>query len=202
MGEAAWLDELFEEIHRRGVACAPDFITVDSADGGSGAAPMPLMDDMGLPLREGLSIVVDKLWEYDLRKRVRVIASGKLITPAEVAAALCMGADFTASARGNMFALGCIQALQCNKNTCPTGVTTHDLKLQKGLVPEEKAQRVAKYIINLVKEVGTLAHACGVKEPRKLRRHHARVVMDNGKSVPLNELYPEVRPREARAQVS
>lgn len=199
MGESAWLDELLEEIHRRGIACAPDFITVDSADGGSGAAPMPLIDDMGLPLREGLAMVVDKLQEYHLRDRIKVIASGKLITPTEVAAALCMGADFTASARGNMFALGCIQALQCNKNTCPTGVTTHDPRLQKGLVPEDKALRVANYIKNLVKEVGMLAHACGVKEPRELRRWHARVVADNGKSVPLDQLFPYAKPAETWA---
>ena len=168
---------------------------MDSADGGTGAAPMPLMDDVGLPLREGLPLVVDKLVEYGLRERVRVIASGKLVTPADVAWALCLGADFTVSARGFMFSLGCIQALQCNRNTCPTGITTHDPKLQRGLVAEVKAERVASYARNLAHEVGVIAHSCGVREPRELRRFHARVVQSNGLSVALSDLYPEVQPR-------
>ncbi len=199
LGAYGWLDNLFQEIHRRGLDQAPDFITVDAADGGTGAAPMPLIDDMGLPLRESLPMLVDKLNEYGLRERIKVVASGKLITPTDVAWALCMGADFIASARGNMFALGCIQALQCNKNTCPTGITTHNPDLQKGLVPGVKAERVANYIKNIVKEVGIIAHSCGVKEPRQLRRFHARIVMDNGKSLPLNELWPDVIPAGAAA---
>jgi glutamate synthase domain-containing protein 2 len=102
-----------------------------------------------------------------------------------------MGADFVNSARGFMFALGCIQALQCNKNTCPTGITTHNPKLQKGLNPEDKAVRVMHYAKNMRKEVGVIAHSCGVREPRQLRRHHARIVLDNGLSMPLNKLHPE-----------
>ena len=199
IGSSMWLDELFTEINRRGIESAPDFITVDSADGGSGAAPMPLMDDMGLPLRESLPMLVDKLNEYGLRDRVKVIASGKLVTPADVAWALCMGADFINSARGFMFALGCIQALQCNKNTCPTGITTHDAKLQRGLVPREKAVRVMQYHWNMIKEVGVIAHSCGVESPRQLRRNHARIVTDNGLSVPLYRLHPDVKPK-VRAQ--
>jgi glutamate synthase domain-containing protein 2 len=199
VGAYGWLDSLFNEVHKRGFDLAPDFITVDGADGGTGAAPMPLIDDMGLPLRESLPMVVDKLNEYGLRERIKVVASGKLITPTEVAWALCIGTDFVASARGNMFALGCIQALQCNKNTCPTGITTHNPDLQKGLVPEEKAIRVTHYIQNLVKEVGIIAHSCGVNEPRQLRRYHARMVTDNGKSIPLNELWPEVTRQKTAA---
>lgn len=191
IGSSVWLDELFTEINKRGSEFAPDFITVDSAEGGSGAAPMPLMDDMGLPLRESLPMLVDKLNEYGLRDRIKVIASGKLITPADVAWALCVGADFINTARGFMFALGCIQALQCNKNTCPTGITTHNRKLQKGLVPEDKAMRVMYYQKNMVKEVGIIAHSCGVQSPRQLKRYHARIVTQNGLSIPLNELYPE-----------
>ena len=91
-----------------------------------------------------------------------------------------------------MFALGCIQALQCNKNTCPTGITTHDKKLQKGLVPEEKSVRVMHYAKNMVKEVCIIAHSCGVKAPRQLRRFHARIVTANGLSVALNDLHPDV----------
>jgi len=189
IGAYGWLDDLLTEVNKRGQQAAPDFITVDSADGGSGAAPMSLMDYMGLPIKESLPLVADKLHEYGLKDRVKLIASGKLITPAEVAWALCVGADFVVSARGFMFALGCIQSLQCNKNTCPTGITTHNPRLQKGLVPTVKAERVANYVRNMVHEVGVIAHSCGVAEPRQLRRFHARIVLDNGQSVSLDELY-------------
>ncbi len=190
-----WLDELFGEIGKRGHEVAPDFITVDSADGGTGAAPMPLIDDMGLPLRESLPMVIDKLNEYGLRDRIKVVCSGKLITPADVAWALCVGADFVTSARGFMFALGCIQALQCNKNSCPTGITTHDKKLQRGLNSDDKATRVMHYARNITSEVCTIAHSCGVQAPRKLRRSHARIMTPTGLSIPLNELHPDVEPR-------
>jgi glutamate synthase domain-containing protein 2 len=194
IGAYGWLDTLFITIRSRGLEQAPDFITLDCAGGGTGAAPMSLMDDVGLPLRESLPMLVDKLNEYGLRPRIRVIASGKLITPTDVAWALCVGVDFVVSARGFMFALGCIQALQCNKDTCPTGITTHNPRLQKGLDPDDKAERVAHYVTNLTHEVGVIAHSCGVHEPRELRRFHARIVQEGGHSVPLDELYPDVKP--------
>ena len=192
IGAYGWLEGLFADIIERGIESAPDFITVDGADGGTGAAPMPLIDDVGLPLRESLPLLVDKLNEYGLRERTCVIASGKLVTPTDVAWALCMGADFIVSARGFMFALGCIQALQCNRNTCPTGITTHNRRLQRGLNPKDKAVRVANYARNITHEVGIIAHSCGVREPRELKRFHARIVGSNGLSVPLNELHPDV----------
>ena len=194
VGAYSWLEDLFAEVHRRGVASAPDFITVDSADGGTGAAPMSLIDNVGLPIRESLPLVVDLLSRHGLRDRVRVIASGKLITPAEAAWALSIGTDFVTSARGFMFALGCIQALQCNKNTCPTGITTHNKRLQKGLDPVDKAERVRRYADYMHYELGVIAHSCGVPEPRRLRRFHCRIVGDDGRSVPLNELHPPSRP--------
>lgn len=197
IGAYGWLDDLFNEIKKRGLESAPDFITVDGADGGTGAAPMPLIDDMGLPLRESLPMVIDKLNEYGLRDNVKVICSGKLITPADVAWALCVGTDFVTSARGFMFALGCIQALQCNKNTCPTGITTHNKELQRGLNYRDKTVRVMHYAKNMINEVGIIAHSCGVSEPRKLRRFHARIVTDRGLSVPLNELHPDIQPLSA-----
>ncbi|MGB0733056.1 MAG: FMN-binding glutamate synthase family protein [Pontibacterium sp.] len=191
IGSTVWLDDLCQAILARGEESAPDFITVDSADGGTGAAPMPLMDNVGLPLRESLPIIVNKLVEHGLKKRVKVIASGKLINPTDVAGAICLGADFAVTGRGFMFALGCIQALQCNKNTCPTGITTHDPHMQRGLVPEDKAERVKHYHDNLVHEVEMIAHSCGVTEPRKLRREHAAIVVEGSRSVPLDILYPE-----------
>ncbi|MFY0675662.1 MAG: FMN-binding glutamate synthase family protein [Neptuniibacter sp.] len=191
LGESEWLDEFLDAVNARGAEHAPDFITLDGSDGGTGAAPMPLMDSVGLPLRESLPILVNKLMAHDLRERVRVVASGKLINPTDVAAALCMGADFTVTGRGFMFALGCIQALQCNKNTCPTGITTHNPDLQRGLVPKVKAERVAYYHHHLVHEVEMIAHSCGVTEPRKLKRKHCAIVVEGSRSIPLNILYPE-----------
>ncbi|MGI9499683.1 MAG: FMN-binding glutamate synthase family protein [Geminicoccaceae bacterium] len=192
-----WLGKLFDEIHRRGVESAPDFITVDSADGGTGAAPQSLIDNMGLPIWESLPMVADQLIRYDLKDRVKLIASGKLVTPTDVAWAMCTGADFVVSARGFMFALGCIQALKCNKNTCPTGVTTHNKDLQRGLVPKEKQYRVADYAKNMAKEVGIIAHSCGVHEPRRLKRYHVRIQTDTGKSIPMDQLWPYPEPGEA-----
>ena len=194
LGAYGWLDDLGKAILARGEQSAPDFISLDGADGGTGAAPVPLMDDVGLPLRESLPRLVDSLLRYGLRERIKVICSGKLVTPTEVAWALCMGADFITSARGFMFALGCIQAMQCNKDTCPTGVTTHNPRLQKGLNPADKAVRVMHYQKNMQHEVGIIAHSCGVNEPRQLRRSHARIVTVNGLSIGLDELHPAPMP--------
>jgi glutamate synthase domain-containing protein 2 len=199
IGAYGWLDELFDLIRERGIESAPDFITVDSGDGGTGAAPMSLMDNVGLPIRESLPLVVDMLNRHGLKERIRVIASGKLVTPAEAALALCAGADFINSARGFMFSLGCIQALQCNKNCCPTGITTHDKRLQRGLHIADKAERVCQYSKNMRKEIGIIAHSCGVAEPRRLKRFHVRIVQDNGRSVPFDELFPDVTPESAES---
>jgi len=147
-----------------------------------------------MPITESLPLVIDKICEAGLRDRIKVIASGKLINPAEVAWALCVGADFITSARGFMFSLGCIQALQCHKNTCPTGITTHNKKLQRGLVAEQKSIRVANYIKNINYEVGMIAHSCGVHEPRELGRRHARIVQQNGTSTMLADIYPDKTP--------
>ena len=126
-----------------------------------------------------------------LRERIKVVASGKLIAPEYAAAALCAGADFVTSARGFMFSLGCIQAMQCHKNTCPTGITTHDARLQNGLDPTNKATRVANYHKQLQKEVEMIAHACGVSHARQLRRKHVRLINATGRSVLMSEAHPE-----------
>ncbi len=148
IGAYGWLENMCKAIHARGIESAPDFFTVDSGDGGTGAAPMPLMDNVGLPLDESLPMLSDILHKYGLRDRIKIIASGKRITPSDVAWALCAGADFVNSARGFMFSLGCIQALKCNQNTCPTGITTHNPRLQKGLDPNDKKVKVASYCKN------------------------------------------------------
>jgi glutamate synthase domain-containing protein 2 len=192
VGSADWLDRMFDMVKERGIESAPDFIAIDGGDGGTGAAPMPLMDNVGLPLREALLMAADSRDMHGLSKRIRLIASGKLLTPAEAAWAFCAGADFVVTARGFMFALGCIQSLKCNKNTCPTGITTHDRRLQKGLDVEEKSVRVANFVEKLRYGVGLIAHSCGVPEPRLLRRHHVRVVQDTGRSILLSEMYEPV----------
>jgi glutamate synthase domain-containing protein 2 len=194
VGSRDWLDDLCLAIWARGTASAPDFLTIDSGDGGTGAAPMPLMDNVGLPLRESLPLTVDQLNHYGLRERIKVIASGKLVTPADAAWAYCVGADFVSSARGFMLSLGCIQALQCNLNTCPTGITTHRKRLQRGLDPADKSERVKRYALEMHKGIAMLAHSCGVVEPRALRRHHCRVVTDGRRSASLTELHPDVQP--------
>jgi len=191
MGDDLWLLNLFAVIREKGLEKAPDFITLDSADGGTGAAPQPLMDYVGLLIKESLPWMVNHLIENGLRERIKLIVSGKLITPSKVAWALAMGADFVVSARGFMFSLGCIQAMQCHKNTCPTGVTTHNPKLQRGLDVPTKAERVAQYHKNIVHSVGLIAHSCGVSEPRQLQRKHMRMVTQSGFSERMDQLFPQ-----------
>lgn len=188
MGAPAFLEDVFEAVTRRGVESAPDFITVDGGDGGTGAAPMALMDNVGLPLREALPMAVALRDRYGLKERIRVIASGKLLIPGHAAWAIAAGADFIQCGRGFMFSLGCIQALKCHRNTCPTGITTHDKRLQRGLVVKDKAEKVADYANTIREHVEMIAHSCGVHEPRELRPHHVRIVMGDGRSVPMASL--------------
>ncbi len=189
IGHTRWLDNILDEVKKQGMDSAPDFITVDGGEGGTGAAPMALIDNVGLPLKEALPMVIDKLIQNGLEDRVKVIASGKLITPADVAWAICAGADFVTSARGFMFAIGCIQSLKCNKNTCPTGVATHNKRLQKGLNPKNKAIKVKNYVEKMKESIEVIAHSCGVDEVRGLNRSHVRIVQNNGTSIPMDELY-------------
>ncbi|VAV89466.1 Ferredoxin-dependent glutamate synthase [hydrothermal vent metagenome] len=189
----AWA-EFFEMINQRGSECAPDFIAVDGGEGGTGAAPMPLIDLVGMPIRDALPRMVDLRDRHDLKERIRIIAAGKLVNPGDVAWALCAGADFVTSARGFMFSLGCIQALKCNKNTCPTGITTHDKRLQAGLVAENKYKKVAHYAKSVIKEVEMIAHSVGVAEPRLMRRRHVRIVQADGSSIPMNKSRPSYNP--------
>jgi len=190
MGAEKTFAEFFDAIVERGPESAPDFITLDGGEGGTGAAPMPLIDLVGVSIREALPRVSAMRNDRGLKGRIRIVASGKLVNPGDIAWALCAGADFVTSARGFMFSLGCIQALKCNKNTCPTGITTHDPRFQKGLVPEEKFERVASYATGIIKEVETIAHSVGVSEPRKMRRDHVRIVQADGTSTQLSKLYP------------
>src|SRR5688572_10032649 len=201
VGGWRFMNEMADIVHRRGLEFAPDFLVIDGGEGGSGAAPQALADHMGLSIEEALPRVVDALIETGLKNRVRVVASGKIVTSARAAWALCVGADFVNTARGFMFALGCIQALRCHQNTCPTGVTTHNKRLQRALVVEEKYLRVANYAMNMNKEIDMIAHSCGVRHARELRREHVRLVQASGQSVALNMLYPYPEPK-ARMKVA
>jgi glutamate synthase domain-containing protein 2 len=181
---------LCEAVLRRGLDYAPDFLSIDGGEGGSGAAPQVLADHMGLPIMEALPRVVDDLLAAGLKQRIKVVAAGKLVTPSKAAWALCTGADFINTARGFMFSLGCIQAMRCHSNTCPTGITTHNKRLQRGLVVQEKFLRVANYAKGMNKELEMIAHSCGVTHARALRREHVRLVQTAGHSMAMNMLYP------------
>jgi glutamate synthase domain-containing protein 2 len=190
IGGLEFSNSLCEAVLRRGLEYAPDFLTIDGGEGGSGAAPQVLADHMGMSIKEALPRVVDDLMVAGLKQRILVVASGKLITSANAAWALCVGADFINNARGFMFSLGCIQAMRCHSNTCPTGVTTHNKRLQRGLVVEEKFRRVANYALGMNKEIEMIAHSCGLRHPRELKREHVRLVQSSGNSVAMNMLYP------------
>lgn len=189
LGSENWLKQFCQTILDLGIEKAPDFITIDGAEGGTGAAPMPLIDDVGLSIKESLPLLINTLNHYGLKDRIKVIASGKLTTPNQVAWAISVGADVCTSARGFMFSLGCIQSLKCNKNTCPTGIATHDPKLLTGFNIENKTQRVAYYHQHMLKEVSLLAHVCGCAKVRELNRDSARIVLSDGKTQSLNDYY-------------
>ena len=190
IGGWRFVNELCDAINRRGLADAPDCLVINGGEGGTGAAPQALADHVGLSIDEALPRVADSLMQAGLKGRVRLVASGKIVTSARAAWALCAGADFINSARGFMFSLGCIQALRCHANTCPTGVTTHNPRLQRGLVVEEKFVRVASYCNNMNKEIDMIAHSCGLTHAREFRREHVRIVQLGGQSQALNMMYP------------
>lgn len=192
LGSEKFPRDLCEAILKRGIESAPDFITVDGGEGGTGAAPQILADHVGLPITESLPLLVDTLSTYGLRERIRVVASGKLIHSAKVAWALCAGADFIVSARGFMFALGCVQSMQCHKDTCPTGIATHSKYRQRGLVVKEKAERVKQYAHWMNYEVNVLAHSCGLGNAREFKREHMRIVQSPGNSMQFDFIYPDV----------
>lgn len=171
-GDTDWIKELCEEIKARGEESAPDFITIDGAEGGTGASPMTLMDNSAISIRAALPEVARIIKDYGLKERIRLIASGKLVTAGDVAWAMMAGADYVVSARGFMFSIGCIMAMRCHTDRCPSGVATHDPDLQNALKPEDKKHKVANYVNRVREEVATIAHSCGVKHARALNQSH------------------------------
>jgi len=168
----------------------PDFITVDGGEGGTGAAPIEFSDNVGMPLDDALVFVCDSLTGYGLKKQIRVIASCKIITGFDIVKHMAIGADACNCARGMMFALGCIQALRCDSNDCPTGIATQDHTLQKGLVVTDKAQRVANYHNETVKSALAMLCAAGLDDPGKLYRSYIYKRVDNKTVTTLDRLYP------------
>jgi glutamate synthase domain-containing protein 2 len=188
VGLEASIEELADAMQQTGVH--PDWITVDGAEGGTGSAPPSFADYMGLPLYEAIPVVENALLRVGLRQQVHIIASGKLVMGAPAAIAFALGADLVNTARGFMMALGCIQALQCHQNTCPTGVATQHPWLMRGLVTSDKATRVANYHRHLVNDLLACTHAMGVATPDELRRHHACLVTRAGSKASLDQIFP------------
>ncbi len=169
-----------------------DFITVDGGEGGTGAAPQEYSDHVGMPLRESLAFVYDCLNGFGIKKEIKIIASGKVITGFDIIKCLSIGADVCNSARGMMFALGCIQALECHKNTCPTGIATQDPRLTKGLVPEEKSIRVARFQHETVKSAMELMASAGLRHPDEVDRTVISARTGSTKIETYYEMYPEI----------
>jgi glutamate synthase domain-containing protein 2 len=174
----------------------PDFIVVDGAEGGTGAAPVEFTDHIGAPMREGLLLVHNTLVGAGLRDQVRVGVAGKIVTAFDIASVLAIGADWANAARGFMFAVGCVQSLHCATNRCPTGVATQDPTRQRGLVVEDKAQRVHNFHRNTLKALSEMLAAAGLEHPSQLAPHHLvrRVSMTQIK--PFSELHVFLRPGE------
>ncbi|MDE0118822.1 MAG: FMN-binding glutamate synthase family protein, partial [Bdellovibrionales bacterium] len=147
LGSTKEMGELFLEMKKQNIY--PDYISIDGSEGGTGAAPKTFMDDLGYPLFPALEKVISLIEEHKVTGKFKIVTSGKLIRAGRQMMALCMGASAIYTARGFMLAMGCIQALRCNNNTCPVGITTHSEKLQHGLDIKEKAERVSNYVLNL-----------------------------------------------------
>lgn len=170
----------------------PDFIAVDGGEGGTGAAPLEFSDSVGMPFREGLAFAYNALEGFDLKTKIKLISSGKIVTGFHIFRALALGADLCSSARAMMMALGCIQALECNKNSCPTGVATQKEALVKGLVVEDKKVRVANYHRETVTSFVELMGASGIDIPDQINRSHVyrRIVMNRHER--YDQIYPYI----------
>jgi glutamate synthase domain-containing protein 2 len=169
-----------------------DFITVDGGEGGTGAAPQEYSDHVGMPLRDAIAFVYDALNGFGIKDQIKIVASGKVITGFDIIRNLSLGADLCNSARGMMFALGCIQALECHANTCPTGVATQNPELMKGLVPEEKSVRVARFQHETVKSAMDLMASAGLAHPDDVTRDVVTTRIDRNKVETFAEIFPEL----------
>ncbi|MFN0182211.1 MAG: FMN-binding glutamate synthase family protein [Aquabacterium sp.] len=183
----------------RSTGIVPDFIVVDGAEGGTGAAPLEFTDHVGAPLQEGLLLVHNTLVGMGLRSRIRIGCAGKVVSAFDIARMMALGADWCNSARGFMFALGCIQAQACHTGHCPTGVTTQDPMRQKALVVPDKTQRVTRFHRNTLVALKELVQAAGLAHPRQITAQHIVRRTDDGDVRLLANLLPSVKPGELLA---
>jgi glutamate synthase domain-containing protein 2 len=172
----------------------PDFIVIDGSEGGTGAAPLEFSDHMGMPMTEGLRLVHNTLVGLNLRQQIKLGASGKIVSAFDIARALALGADWCNSARGFMFALGCIQAQTCHSGHCPTGVTTQDAVRQQALVVPDKAQRVKNFHHHTLDALKELLEASGVNAPGEISLRHIMRRISSTETRPLSDLYASIVP--------
>jgi glutamate synthase domain-containing protein 2 len=172
----------------------PDFVVVDGNEGGTGAAPVEFSDHVGMPMREGLRLVHNSLVGAGLRDRVKIGVSGKIISAFDVARAVALGADWCNSARGFMFALGCIQSRSCHTDHCPTGVATQDPDRQRALVVTDKAERVRNFHELTVEALAELVGAAGLTHPSDISAEHIMVRDNAGQAVTLASMLTSVPP--------
>ena len=169
--------------------CIPDFITIDGSEGGTGAGPLEFTDHVGMPLFDALAFVKDTLEEFDLAKSIKVLAAGKIITGFDILKALAMGASACYSARGMMFALGCIQALICDSGKCPVGVATQNPALYKGLDPTDKGVRVFNFHHNTIKATKEMMEACGFSKMEDIHASKFYRRINEHRSKSFDEIY-------------
>ncbi|MBQ2262663.1 MAG: FMN-binding glutamate synthase family protein [Loktanella sp.] len=189
--------------HRREFMCivkamletgiVPDFIVVDGSEGGTGAAPLEFANHVGMPLVEGLTFVHNTLRGAGLRDQVKIGAAGKIVSAFDIARALAIGADWCNSARGYMFAVGCIQAQACHTNKCPVGVATQDPLRQRALDVDDKSHRVARFHANTLKALGEMAGAAGLTDPNNFEPYHFMTRRGDGQMTEANDVYTYLR---------
>jgi glutamate synthase domain-containing protein 2 len=179
----------------------PDFIVVDGAEGGTGAAPLEFTDHVGAPLQEGLMLVHNTLVGLDLRERIRIGCAGKVVTAFDIARNMALGADWCNAARGFMFALGCIQSQTCHTGKCPVGVTTQDKQRQQALVVPDKAERVWRFHQNTLHALKELVQAAGLEHPAQITALHIVRRLDAHDVRLLANVLPFVKPGELLAAI-
>src|SRR5262249_13733985 len=174
----------------------PDFIVIDGKEGGTGAAPLEFVDHLGMPLRDGLTFTHNALIGIGMRDQIKIGASGKIATAFDIARAIALGADWCNSARGFMFALGCIQSQSCHTDRCPTGVATQDVTRQRALVVPDKLDRVANFHASTMRSLAELTAAAGLEHPSDFRPEHFCRRVSAHEVMTFRELYPQLEPGE------
>ncbi len=174
----------------------PDFIVVDGAEGGTGAAPLEFSNHLGTPLYEGLLFVHNALYGTDLRDQIKIGVSGKIVSAFDMVRVMSLGADWCNSARGFMFALGCVQSRSCHTNRCPVGVATQDSQRQRALVVTDKAQRVYQFHKNTLHALAEVVAAAGLSHPGKLRPYHFYLRSTPSSAIPENMALDYLEPGE------